>query len=1194
MSLPGYAPRGYGSPSSTTAPAAFGGAASAGGAAATGASATAAAAQGDEGRRRSAAGPVGIGGAGGGGSPGMLPTMDMSRMMRALELGTVMAVFYPRRARSERRTLQVVLETRQIVWSRVSDRVEGTIDIREIREVREGRQSRDFDRVVEDVDSSLCLVILYGSEFRLRTLSVAALTREDVKIWLMGLQWFVADTQKSATPLQIERWLRKQFYSLDRNRGNTVGMKELKVFLPNVNFKVPSMRYLRDKFVEVEPGPTEMSFEQFALFYKNLMFDCQRHLLEQGLSVSFRYTQHLPRAPVNRIPLDEFQKFLIWDQKESWANDASKVRRFMELYLNDPMREIEEPYFALEEFVTYLFSRENSIWDANQERLCPDEMNHPINHYWIASSHNTYLTGDQFSSESSTEAYARCLRMGCRCIELDCWDGPEDTPIIYHGHTLTSKIRFLDVIYTIRDHAFLTSQYPVILSIEDHCTIPQQRKMAQLFRQVFGDALLTKAADGPVDELPSPSQLKNKIVVKHKTIESQVLEDSVGSETDLSNSLKNGILFLQDPVDHEWNPHYFVLTNARIFYSEETAVTRPADDDEGEEAPGELHYSEKWFHGKLAGGRGMAESLLLDVCSSETFVGDYTLSFWRSGRVQHCRIHSRQESVPVRYYLTENLMFDSLYSLIMHYRDVPLRCNEFEMRLTEPVPQPNAHENKEWYHASLSRGEAEHMLMRVPRDGAFLVRKRSEDQLLRHHLPCRGQDQALPASSVRAASSCWAARPRDTASGAPGGHAPGHCSCEGAVRIQAHRDDELSFVKNSVIYNVDKQDGGWWCGDHGGKKRHWFPANYVEEMSIPQPPEAEGVDSSPLGSLQKGTIDLKSCTVAALTQGKGGQRWVFALMAGGSSSASLDVAAPDERELSDWMTKIVQAKQVAGTRSSKRTEEEKRKRVASEISELVIYCRPVPFEGPKLSCREMSSLPETKAEKYCRRGAARPLVEHNRRQLSRVYPKGQRIDSSNYDPLPLWACGTQMVALNYQTPDKPMQLNQALFTLNGASGYVLQPESMLRGDFVDPFCNSALPTSDTVSLQIMIFGARHLPKNGRSIACPFVEVEVCGADYDCNKYKTEVVPDNGLNPDMFSDPNFLAQATFPVRGLKSGFRSVPLQSSYSEDLELASLLVHISITNVKVRAAQPAPPVLGRPFTGACRRHRDRECPVDP
>lgn len=31
-----------------------------------------------------------------------------------------------------------------------------------------------------------------------------------------------------------------------------------------------------------------------------------------------------------------------------------------------------------------------------------------------------------------------------------------------------------------------------------------------------------------------------------------------------------------------------------------------------------------------------------------------------------------------------------------------------------------------WYHANLTRAQAEHMLMRVPRDGAFLVRKRSE------------------------------------------------------------------------------------------------------------------------------------------------------------------------------------------------------------------------------------------------------------------------------------------------------------------------------------------------------------------------------------------------------------------------------------------------------------------------------------
>lgn len=43
-------------------------------------------------------------------------------------------------------------------------------------------------------------------------------------------------------------------------------------------------------------------------------------------------------------------------------------------------------------------------------------------------------------------------------IIVDCWDGPDDLPIIYHGHTLTSKIKFLDVLHTIKEHAFVTSE----------------------------------------------------------------------------------------------------------------------------------------------------------------------------------------------------------------------------------------------------------------------------------------------------------------------------------------------------------------------------------------------------------------------------------------------------------------------------------------------------------------------------------------------------------------------------------------------------------------------------------------------------------------------------------------------------------------------------------------------------------------
>ena len=83
------------------------------------------------------------------------------------------------------------------------------------------------------------------------------------------------------------------------------------------------------------------------------------------------------------------------------------------------------------------------------------------------------------------------------------------------------------------------------------------------------------------------------------------------------------------------------------------------------------------------------------------------------------------------------------------------------------------------------------------------------------------------------------------------------------------------------------------------------------------------------------------------------------------------------------------------------------------------------------------------------------------RQFVRTYPGGTRIDSSNYDPIPLWNHGIQMVALNVQTPGKylcvssivteielllyvdlSMYLNQGKFRQNGGCGYILKPKVM--------------------------------------------------------------------------------------------------------------------------------------------------------
>ncbi|KAJ8278208.1 hypothetical protein GJAV_G00085080 [Gymnothorax javanicus] len=1175
-----------------------------------------------------------------------------SRILHSLEIGTVMTVFYQKKSQKpERRTFQIRQDTRQIVWSRNPDKIEGEIDIGEIKELRLGKSSRDFERYPEEarkLDPSLCFIILYGLEFRLKTLSVAAFSEEEVNMWVTGLTWLITDTARSSAPQITDRWLRKQFDLMDRNQEGSITAKDVKALLPQINYRVPNMRFLKDKLQEVE-ARCDLSFAHFAQLYRTLMFDAQRSITEQ-LELSFPL-RNVDRPELCQISLYDFQKFLQLDQKESWASDTNRVREFLLGYLKGGA--LTEPFLRLDEFLTFLFSRENSVCDLRPAPVSPEDMKKPLSQYWISSSHNTYLTGDQFSSESSLEAYARCLRMGCRCIELDCWDGPDDLPIIYHGHTLTSKIKFLDVLHTIKEHAFVTSEYPVILSIEDHCSVVQQRNMATHFKKVFGELLLTKPVDVNADELPSPHQLRRKILIKHKKLAEGTLYEEVTnasySENDISNSLRNGILYLEDPIDHTWTPHYFVLTSKKIYYSEETSRYQTNDEEEEEEGKEECnnnqqHCAERWFHDQEFLEGGAKDGTFL-VRESETFVGDYTLSFWRSGRVQHCRIHSRQESGSTRFYLTDNLVFDSLFRLICHYRDTPLRCNEFEMRLGNPVPQPNAHESREWYHSSLSRVQAEHMLMRVPRDGAFLVRKRCEansfaisfraEGKIKH---CRIQQEGrlfMLGSSAEFESlvdlvSYHEKHPlyrkmrlrypinEDTldrmgtteldygalyevrtphfyveANKMP----TARCTVKALYDYKAQREDELCFPKQALLLNVDKQEGGWWRGDYGGKKQLWFPANYVEEVpsSPSREPEEASSENSPLGTFLKGYIDVPNCQVVVQKEGRSCRSFVFTLHSQQVSShpvQTLDVAADSLEDLEGWVAKIREAAQSADARMQEEKQMERRKKIALELSELVVYCRPVPFNEEKIgtdkACyRDMSSFPETKAEKFATRARGKKFLLYNRRQLSRVYPRGQRLDSSNYDPLPIWMCGSQLVALNFQTPDKPMQLNQALFTLGGGTGYVQQPDVM-REETFDPYDKATLRL-EPITIQLQVLGARHLPKNGRSIACPFVEVEVCGAEYDCTKSKTDVVADNGLNPvwlhkpfvfdvhnpsfsflrfvvyeeDMFSDPNFLAQAVFPIQSLKTGFRSVPLKNSYSEDLELASLLIHIEIVNAK-------------------------------
>ncbi|XP_073709796.1 1-phosphatidylinositol 4,5-bisphosphate phosphodiesterase gamma-2-like [Misgurnus anguillicaudatus] len=1176
---------------------------------------------------------------------------ERSQIIRRLQTGAEMMVYHQK---AERLTVKIIIETKQVAVFCSPHKMSTTLNIAEIKEIREWKTSEDLPQFKENKklrkmfnqsvprDCKTCFTIFYGTEFILNTLSFNADSVEDAENWLIGLELLRQETLAANTPEIIKSWLWKQMYSVDQRKKTSISMRELKSLLPKMNFKAPGGRFLKDTFLVLGANNDVLDFEQFHKFYNLLIFDNQKMILEefkQGLNAFIMGNMDQP------IQLCNFQRFLLCQQKETWANNLNQVRDLMTIFIDDTMRKTNNPTFTVEQFVGFLFSKENSIWDEKYSEINPLDMNNPLSHYWINSSHNTYLTGNQLGSESSTEAYVRCLRLGCRCIELDCLDGSEpDEPVIYHRWTMTSKIKFKDVVKAINDHAFATSDYPVVLSIEEHCNVQNQKMMAQWFKDVFQDKLLTEPLEPEAEQLPSPTQLKGKIIIKHKKLNNNEEKE----EKDLSKEDKQGELFIWDPIDERWYKHYCVIENKMLYYAEENELEE--DTDKSLQSSTELHQSEPWFHGRMSEGRQTAERLLQEYCAetggvdgtflvreSDTFVNDCTLSFWRSGRVQHLQIGSCVDGGHLIYFLTDNLHFPSVYALIQYYRENHLRCKDFNLCLTEFVPRPDQHLQEGWFYSNLSRGEAEDFLMRIPRDGAFLIRQREDSDsyaitfrgegMVKH---CRihredsmyvlGTSSEFESlvelveyfhkkplyrkiklrypvtpelvdrfSSIQISGSLYDSKQYVEANEIEASLP--QSTVKALYDYRAMRPDELSFNQGALIHNVTKEANGWWKGDYDGKLQQYFPSSYVEEVADSSSEASYQPDEeNPLGDLCKGVVDISKCTV--VSSAKHGKSLVVTLQfKENKDMVPFDFATETIEELYEWY-------QVARdiTQKQQKGKDKTKEKVASEMSELAVYCQPRIKDKQcfdNYTYKEVRSFAE---DNIPARSKSNQFLSYNRKALSRIYPKSQRMDSSNYDPYPLWMWGCHMVALNFQTADKEQaknytQLNSALFSLNGGTGYVLQPE-LMRADHFDPY-QEKKNVKFTITLKVI--GARHLPKPGRSIVSPFVEIELC-SQTDESKFKTFVCQDNGLNPvwvganhqlseavtfnvyepeltflrfvvfeeAMFSDPNFLAQATFPIKGVRPGYRSVPLKNGFSENLELASLLVHVDIQQVKV------------------------------
>uniref|UniRef100_A0A8C2WBE7 Phosphoinositide phospholipase C n=1 Tax=Cyclopterus lumpus TaxID=8103 RepID=A0A8C2WBE7_CYCLU len=403
--------------------------------------------------------------------------------------------------------------------SRKHDKAKITID--SIHEVCEGKKSEIFRRYADNrFDPNYCFSIYYGE--RVKSLDLVSTNAEEARTWITGLKYLMAGiSDEDSLARRHLTWLQQTFSEADKNGDGTLSIGEVHQLLHKLNVNLPKQK-VRQMFHEADTDENQgsLAFEEFCLFYK--MISTRRDLYL--IMISYSNQKEV-------MDLHDLARFL---------ENEQKMRGLAKEYLIDIVAKFEpcpenqqRTVLGIDGLTNYMRSPAGDIFNPEHNQVNQD-MTQPLSNYFIATSHNTYLTGDQLLSQSRVEMYAYVLQAGCRCVEVDCWDGPDGEPIIHHGYTLTSKILFKDVIETINKYAFTKSLYPVILSIENHCTVPQQKKMAEYLREVLQDKLVLSSINvHECKKLPSPDILKGKVLIKGKKLPANLDPDA--EEGDVSD-----------------------------------------------------------------------------------------------------------------------------------------------------------------------------------------------------------------------------------------------------------------------------------------------------------------------------------------------------------------------------------------------------------------------------------------------------------------------------------------------------------------------------------------------------------------------------------------------------------------------------------------------------------------------------------
>ncbi|VDP06015.1 unnamed protein product [Soboliphyme baturini] len=406
-----------------------------------------------------------------------------------------------------RRTFVLDVDHSMLRWCPTNKKPDkAAIRLDSIKDIRAGSfltGRRQSESLSESTDKNLIFSIIWGDNYQ--CLNLIADSPQTAFIWVAGLKSLV-ENKKEAIDLIL--------------RLN-----------PRIPKKQASQKIKEVCFCSAPKTPV-LNASQFCNAYKELSTRLEIYFLVSKFSKQ------------DCLRIEDLKVFL-----ESEQGMSSVTTEFCTHLINDfePCDLAREAKcMTVDGFTAYLLSHYCNVLHPKHLKVCQD-MEHPLNDYFILTSFNTHLLEDQLKGPSGVEGYIRALNVGCRFLQLEVWYDEDEKLLVRHGLNTESKVQLLEVLKIINEFAFLKSEYPLIIQIESHLQVVEQKILASQLLQIFGDKLFCDGDGTDFLTLPSPQSLRGKILIKGKKLAGT--EDGEVSDEDESTDWTKSKRALRKMVD---------------------------------------------------------------------------------------------------------------------------------------------------------------------------------------------------------------------------------------------------------------------------------------------------------------------------------------------------------------------------------------------------------------------------------------------------------------------------------------------------------------------------------------------------------------------------------------------------------------------------------------------------------------------